>query len=190
MKKLTQFLSLGLVVFISASVFTINAFAMSPTAEAHRRDLTAEEIQLISTIFKEDQYAKMYPDVKNELGDDRTALLTHFVTFGIWEQRQPSAWFNVDAYATRNADLQKSFGDDIVSYYVYYATHQNEQAWRPVPTKEDALWNNTSVYSVYDFVEGQTGPKAGAIPVMTSNAHYGTYLSSQEAQEEADKLKK
>ncbi len=185
MKKFTKFLSLALATFMAISVFTVNSkAAMSAEGQAHQRELTAEEIQLISSIFNETEYVKIYPDVKEELGTDRTALLTHFITFGIWEQRQPSASFNVDAYASRNLDLQPIFGDDIVGYYTYYATHLKEQAWRPVPTKENALWYNCTIYSVYDFVKGQTGPKAGAIPVMTPNSHFGTYTSLAEAEED------
>ncbi len=177
MKRFTRFLSLAMACVAAVSVFTINSCAMSAEGEAHRRDLTAEEIQTIRTIFVADQYAKMYPDVVKELGDDPTTLYTHFITFGIWEQRQPSTYFNVDAYASRNYDLQPIYGDDIVGYYMYYCTHQKEQAWRKVPTLQAALWDNVSIYSVYDFVKGQQLAKKGAVPVMTPNYHPGVEIN-------------
>lgn len=167
--KITKILSLALATVIAVSAFSINSFAMSDAAKEHKRDLTADEVTAISYIFKADVYAKLYPDVVDALGDDETALLTHFLTFGIWEQRQATDSFNVDVYASRNPDLQKAFGDDIVSYYVHYATVGIKENWRAKPTLADAYYARTTVYSVYDFVKGQTGAKEGAIPVQTAN---------------------
>lgn len=176
MKRFAKFLSLAMVTVIAVSVFTINSCAMSAQGEAHRRDLTAEEIQTIGTIFKADQYAKMYPDVVKVLGEDPTVLYTHFITFGIWEQRQPSMYFNVDAFASRRYDLQPLYGDDIVAYYMHYCTHPAENAKKPAPTIQTALWDNVNVYSVYDFVKGQTLAKKGAVPVATPAYHPGIEL--------------
>ncbi len=168
--KFTKVLSMALATVIAITAFTISSFAATD-AETHKRDLTADEIATIKTMFKADQYAKYYPDVVAELGDDEDVLFTHFITFGIWEQRQPSVSFNVDVYASRNPDLQIAYGDDIIAYYIHYATHPAENAWRATPTPHDAVWNNCVIYSVYDFVKGQAGPKAGAIPVLTANSH-------------------
>ena len=178
MRRLKGILSIVLAVAFAFSIFSFDSNAMSATAEAHRRELTAGEIQTIHSIFNAKVYAKMYPDVVAELGEDEQVLFNHFITFGIWEQRQPSDAFNVDCYATRNLDLRQAFGDDIVAYYIYYATHQKEQAWRPVPTKWAALWANTTIYSVYDFVAGTGLPKEGAIPVQTPNYHPGVEINN------------
>ncbi|SDH59261.1 hypothetical protein SAMN05421493_10267 [Pseudobutyrivibrio sp. 49] len=176
MKRFVKFLSLAVATAIAVSVFTVNSYAMSAPAEAQRRDLTADEIALLKTIFVADQYGRYYPDVVKELGNNPDVLFNHFVTFGIWEQRQPSVAFNVDAYASRNLDLRPIFGDDIIAYYMHYCTTRNEWPNRKTPTKESALWNNETVYSVYDFVKGQTAPKKGAIPVMTPNNHPGVVI--------------
>ncbi len=173
MKKFVKALSLALATLMAVSVFTIDSFAMSAQGEAHRRQLTSDEVKTIYTVFNAKEYALMYPDIQKELGDDELALFTHFVTFGIWEQRQPTVAFDVDVYASRNSDLQAVYGDDIVGYYLHYANTKKTEGWRPIPTKRDALWNNCTIYSVYDFVKGQTGPKAGAVPVQTLNYHPG-----------------
>ncbi|SCZ78674.1 hypothetical protein SAMN02910350_01390 [Pseudobutyrivibrio xylanivorans] len=171
MKKfITKALAMALAVVIAITTFSTSSLAAS-AADTHRRDLTAEEIVTIKTMFKADQYAKYYPDVVKELGSDEQVLFNHFITFGIWEQRQPSVAFNVDVYASRNPDLQSVYGDDIVAYYIHYATHPVENGWRATPTPHDAIWNGCTIYSVYDFVKGQTGPKKGAIPVLTPNSH-------------------
>ena len=175
MKRFVKVLSLMLATFLAVSVFSVNSYAMSAEGEAHRRQLTTEEIKTIYPMFNAKEYAKMYPDVKNELGEDEKALYTHFVTFGIWEQRQPSVAFNVDVFASFNYDLQAAYGDDIVAYYTHFATHAGE--YPVMPTKYNALRQGRMIYSVYDFVKGQTGPKKGAVPVQTANYHPGIELN-------------
>ena len=174
MKRFAKVLSLCLATVIAFSVFTVNSYAMSAAGEAHRRQLTDEEIRSIRTIFEPKHYANMYPDVKNELGDDPEVLFNHFITFGIWEQRQPSAWFNVDAYASRNYDLHKLYGDDIVAYYMHYIYNRGDV--RPIPTREWALRQGATLYSVYDFEVGSLLPKKGAIPIQTPDYHPGVEI--------------
>ncbi|MBE5915213.1 MAG: hypothetical protein E7273_00050 [Pseudobutyrivibrio ruminis] len=173
MKRVTKFLSLAIAMLLAVSFFSIDSYAMSSVAQQHVRELSVEEQQLISTMFNAEQYAKMYPDVVEVLGTDEAVLFNHFITYGIWEQRQPSVAFNVDVYATRNIDLQQEYGDDIIAYYIYFAGNPGQQAYRPSPVPSDALWNDCVIYSVYDFVKGQIGPKAGAVPVLTSNWYPG-----------------
>lgn len=177
MKRVTKFLSLALALALSVSVFTVNANAMSAAGQAHRRDLTTSEVQALYKVFNAKVYAKMYPDVVKELGEDEKTLFTHFIAFGIWEQRQPSDAFNVDAYASMNPDLQVAYGDDIVAYYMDYAAHPGAiGVTRATPTLYYAVWHNNTIYSVYDFVKGQKGPKAGSVPVCTSNYHPGIVI--------------
>ncbi|MCR4695282.1 MAG: hypothetical protein K5773_08195 [Pseudobutyrivibrio sp.] len=168
--KIAKVLSLALATVIATSAFSFTSFAkVHADAETQKRALTAEEIQTIYTLFDADFYAKANQDVVKVVGDDPMALYTHFVTFGIWEERMPSDGFNVSAFASRNYDLQPVLGDDIVAWYMYYCTHSNEWASRPIPSLYAAYRANTDVYSVYDFVKGQTGPEKGAYPIQTYN---------------------
>ena len=184
MKKFTKFLSLAMAALFAISVFTIDSNAMSSVAQSHVRQLTTEEIQLIYPMFHADQYANMYPDVVKELGSDEATLFSHFITFGIWEQRQPSEAFNVNAYATLNPDLSEKFGDDIVAYYMYYANHMAESGTtRSMPTYNYAIWHDTNVYSVYDFTAGQKGPNKGAVAVCTRNYHPGIVIRNADGKE-------
>lgn len=177
MKRLRKLLTLALATVLAVSVFSTSSYAMSAKGESHRRELTSAEITELSKVFNAKVYAKMYPDVVKELGEDETALFTHFITFGIWEQRQPSDAFNVDAYASLNPDLQEAFGDDIVAYYMHYAGNRAASGTiRPVPTLYYAVWHNCNVYSVYDFAKGQKGPVKGSVPVCTSNYHPGVII--------------
>ena len=171
MRKVRKIVSMVFAIVFAVSVFTTHSeAAMSAAGQAHMRPLSENEVQLIYSIFKADEYTKMYPDVKEVLGTDEMTLFNHFITFGIWEQRQPCVAFNVDVYASRNTDLQPQFGDDIIAYYMYYATHLKEQSWRVVPTLNDAWAKQATIYSVYDFQVGQVGPKPGAVAVQTPDS--------------------
>ncbi|MCD8131939.1 MAG: C39 family peptidase [Lachnospiraceae bacterium] len=44
------------------------------------------------TVFDADYYAAAYPDVVNALGDSFAALYNHYVTYGVYEGRHPSAY--------------------------------------------------------------------------------------------------
>ena len=189
MRRLTKVLSLALATVIAVSTFTISTFAAS-RADEHKRDLTADEITAIASIFDAEYYASAYPDVVDTLGtDDATTMLTHFLSFGIWEERQPSASFNVDVYATRNVDLQQAYGDDIIAYYVYYASHVKEQSWRAAATLADAYRNEVTIYSVYDYTVGQIGPNAGAYAIQTTNYAPNLGITGTDATSNANRAK-
>lgn len=178
MRKFTKFLSLAAAACIAVSAFTITSEAAQTDYQAQQmqqqiRPLTAEEIQAISTIFDAKFYALRYKDVTDALGTDEQALFTHFITCGIWEQRIPCKTFDVDAYASRNPDLHKAFGSDIIKYYVHYASYPKERAFRPAPTKWNAILCNEPIYSVYDFEVGSWTPREGAWPVITPDWHPG-----------------
>ena len=173
--KITKVLSLALAAVFAVSVFTTNASAAS-RADQYRRELTTEEVQCLYSMFDAKFYAGANADVMDYYGFDYyttdcdMTLFAHFLACGLWEERQPNAQFNVDVYATRNVDLRAAYGDDIVAYYVHYATHPEEVTWRVTPTLGDAFRNGITVYSVYDMVLGSTSAvKAGALPVQTVN---------------------
>ena len=173
--KFTKIVSFALAMFMAFSVFTVNVSAAS-RGDAYKRQLTAEEIATIKTVFDAKYYGSVYLDVVHFYGYDYYTpaiddiLFAHFINCGIWEERQPSAAFNVDVYESRNTDLQPQLGDNIIGYYMYYATHLKEQSWRVVPTLNDAWAKQATIYSVYDFQVGQVGPKAGAVAVQTPDS--------------------
>ncbi|MCM1325274.1 MAG: L,D-transpeptidase [Bacteroidales bacterium] len=72
-------------------------------------------------------YADRYPDLKKAFGYDKTALYTHYVTFGISEGRVAEfSWqaieFDYIAYADRYPDLKRAFGYDKTALYNHYIT--------------------------------------------------------------------
>ena len=56
-------------------------------------------------------------------GSDDTAVLKHFVNYGMKEGRIAKSDFNVRAYKARYADLQNAFGDDNQKYYLHYINY-------------------------------------------------------------------
>lgn len=168
--KIAKVLSLALSFVFALSIFTVTSVAHSNPGEAYKRALTNDEIATIATIFDAEYYAKQCPDVVDAFGTkDANVMFAHFINSGLWEKRQPNAELNIDVYATRNVQLHKQLGNDIVAYYVYYANHPEERANLGVCTLGDAARRRAAVYSVYDFVVGQEQPRAGAWKVQSEN---------------------
>lgn len=71
-------------------------------------------------VFDPVYYAMKYPDVKKVYGTNESRLLKHFVQYGLKEQRQACAWFNVQSYKNNYTDLQKAFGNNMPKYYRHY----------------------------------------------------------------------
>ena len=164
---------LGKVLALSLVVATAFATVLCATvpAEAAKTftygQVTGEQAGYIKTIFNATDYASMYPDLKDAGFTTADELWAHFINCGIWEHRQPSYAIQIDCYASANPDLHQQFGPDIPQYYVYYATNLKGDTWRSVPTWAGQGRVGNTVYSVEDFVVGQKGPRAGAIPVQT-----------------------
>ena len=175
MKKFTKIVSLALALVCAVSVFSTAASAKTVRGYDYKRALTQEEIVQIYSIFDAEFYAAANRDVMDYYGykvyssDCDFNLFSHFINYGIWEERQPNALFNVDVFATRNVDLRKEYGDDIIAYYIYYATYPTCYLTRGNATWGEAYRRNVDVYSVYDFNKGDGSLKAGALPMQTAN---------------------
>ena len=62
-----------------------------------------------------------------KFGDDKYAVLLHFVKWGMMQGRLSSVEFNVQTYRRRYADLREAYGDDLESYYLHYIKWGKEQ---------------------------------------------------------------
>ncbi len=97
----------------------VGAATLTSGLTAHAAELNTTTAQ---AVFDATYYAEQNPDVVAALGNDATALLSHYVTCGATEGRNASAEFNVDAYAAANDDLKAAFGDDVNAYINHYVT--------------------------------------------------------------------
>ncbi len=178
--KISKILSLVLAAGFAFLVFASTAEAATPL-DAQRRPLTKEEIATIAKAFNGEDYAKMYPDVVKAFGtNDPMVMYNHFINCGIWENRQPNAQFEVNAYATKNVDLHKAYGPNVIAYYLHYANHPEERAGRGIATLGDAANRHAAVYYAYDFVVGQEQPRAGAMKLQTENYRPTDSMSDNE----------
>lgn len=73
-----------------------------------------------TAVFSSYYYLSHNPDLAMTIGDDKEALLDHFIEYGMKEGRQGNAEFNVQAYKAMYPDLQAAFGDDLTLYYQHY----------------------------------------------------------------------
>lgn len=73
-----------------------------------------------SAVFDAEYYCNRYKDLKAAYGNNREALFSHFVAYGMREGRQAIDTFNVLVYKARYTDLQKAFGENLPLYYQHY----------------------------------------------------------------------
>ncbi len=73
-----------------------------------------------SLVFDADFYTNAYGDVNAAFGNDESALLNHFINYGMGEARQGSANFDVRKYKDNYGDLNAAYGEDWVNYYKHY----------------------------------------------------------------------
>lgn len=141
----------ALTVILSASVITHAEPVVTESKDPvyDRVDLTRAEKKAITEMFDAEYYAKTNPDVVEAYGNSKTALLTHFLQYGLWESRQPNDDFNVNAYASAYKDLQKAFGSEapgrqIVDLYTHYNKYGKEEG-RATTTIEKCLESDITV---------------------------------------------
>ena len=84
-------------------------------------------------VFDATFYANNNPDVVKVLGSSSTALLNHFLTFGIEEKDRVGktiSGFNVERYAALNPDLVKAFGTCKAGNYKPFYKHYCEYGYK------------------------------------------------------------
>lgn len=73
-----------------------------------------------SYVFDPEYYERIYPELKEEFGNNKRELFNHFLKFGMRECRKGSRDFDVVVYKGNNPDLD--FGDNWAEYYKHYCT--------------------------------------------------------------------
>ena len=100
-----------------------------------------------SDVFNYDDYYRLNPDVRNALGYNPKALLTHFVLAGMNEGRIAKNDFDVKYYKNTYPDLQNAFGNDMRRYYYHYmyaGKYENRC------TISDSSYNGVDYSKIYD----------------------------------------
>lgn len=102
-----------------------------------------------SSVFDATYYANRYPDLMTAFGNDESALLQHFIQFGMSEGRQGNSQFDVYSYKNLYPDLRVAFGDNLKSYYLHYIS--NGKAEGRKATGVNTLQSPITVYNGIDY---------------------------------------
>lgn len=99
-----------------------------------RKKFVRRELQLLekgmefwSCVFDATYYAQNNPDVVKEVGSDEKALLEHFISIGIYQERQGSKDFDVERYLYYNEDVASSCQKDKRDAYLHYIMYGKDE---------------------------------------------------------------
>ena len=108
-----------------------------------------------SAVFDAAYYANRYPDLKAAFGNDESALLQHFIQYGMAEGRQGSSQFDVYSYKNLYPDLRAAFGNNLKSYYMHYISNGKAEGRKATGVKSIqnpiTTYNGVDYSSVYDY---------------------------------------
>lgn len=93
-------------------------------------DLLGKGMEFWGFVFDAKYYAENNPDVVQEIGTDEQALLEHFVTLGIYQERQGSKAFDVEKYLYYNEDVACSCKTDKRDAYIHYIMYGKDEKRR------------------------------------------------------------
>lgn len=102
-----------------------------------------------SAVFDAAYYANRYPDLKVAFGNDESALLQHFIQYGMAEGRQGSSQFDVYSYKNLYSDLRVAFGNNLKSYYMHYISSGKAEGRKA--TGVNTLQNPITTYNGIDY---------------------------------------
>ncbi|SFG04196.1 Transglutaminase-like superfamily protein [Lachnospiraceae bacterium C7] len=103
-----------------------------------------------SLVYDPDYYMEHNPDVVAAFGNDYTAILRHFVDYGMREKRKGNSTFNVISYKNRYADLRNAYGNDLSKYYLHYINYGNKEN-RVTTGYENTIVNPRTVLNGVDY---------------------------------------
>ena len=142
--------------------------------------------RVIYSVFDADYYAKQYPDVAKACNNDATKLFAHYITYGMYEGRDASANFNLDAYACANQDLVKAYGtgkDAMINYFKHYANFGSKE--NRVATISGANNAGISVVSVAEPAKVVSAPVAKAAVSAPAKGSSGSSSSGSSGSHES-----
>lgn len=111
--------------------------------------LKKETPEAYSAVFDAAYYADRYPDLKAAYGGDESALLQHFIQYGMAEGRQGSSQFDVYSYKNLYPDLRAAFGNNLKSYYMHYISSGKAEGRKA--TGVNTLQNPITTYNGIDY---------------------------------------
>ncbi len=102
-----------------------------------------------SPVYNYFYYKNRYSDLAATFGDDQAAMLQHFLSFGMSEERQASESFSEVSYRLTYQDLRLAFGKDYAKYYYHYLNSGMQE--NRVATGVTTLQNPVTVQDGVDY---------------------------------------
>ena len=139
-----------------------------------------------SAVYNFDFYINKYPDVKAVYGNNKAAVLWHFVNCGMKEGRQASLDFNLGFYKNRYADLRNAYGSNNKAYYIHYISFGKKEG-RQAAEKQatpTATVNNTSLTTSANLTPIMGTSKtnvAQMVRYFNANAPYPAFYKNSDA---------
>jgi hypothetical protein len=100
-----------------------------------------------SAVYSAEDYYALNSDVAAAFGNDASALIEHFVNYGMSEGRQAKQSFNVYAYKFYNSDVAGVYGDDTRGYYMHYIQYGVNEGRKAT----GSIFENVDYSAVFDF---------------------------------------
>lgn len=161
---------------IISITFVIFAFAVSPnlTAKAASND----ELQAVAKVFDASYYATLYPDVAANSNGSQLWLLNHYITYGIYENRNASASFNATDYMLKNPDLQAIYGDNMPAYAFHYVNAGQAEGRDATPAvgADLAVPSSYTLLGIYSTEYNHEAPRGNNIKIAASHVN-GTVVA-------------
>lgn len=119
----------------------------------------------LKDVFNAKYYADSYADLKAAFGDNEEALYSHFINYGLAENRKMSPVIDVQAYRAAYPDLNAAFGDNWDAYVEHFFAYGMREG-----RAEGILFNPLVYAAAYPDVAAAYGSDIVAI-----TAHYINY---------------
>lgn len=157
-------------IFVSVA-FMVVAFAVAPnlTAKAASND----ELIAASKVFDGAYYATLYPDVAANSNGSQLWLLNHYVTYGIYENRNASASFNATDYKIKNPDLQAVYGDNMLGYVYHYVNAGQAEGRDALPNvgADLVVPQSYTLLGIYSTEYDYEAPRGNNIKIAASHVN-------------------
>ena len=128
-----------------------------------------------SAVYDFEYYVKRYPDVAAAFGDDRNAVFSHFLDYGMAEGRRGNASFDVEGYYNRYADLRRAYGTDLPAYYEHFVLYGSAEGRDASPCDGLRGWltafdgvDYSPVYDAEYYFDGNADVRAAYTTVTKS----------------------
>lgn len=123
----------------------------------------------LKDVFNAKYYADSYADLKAAFGDNEEALYSHFINYGLAENRKMSPVIDVQAYRAAYPDLNAAYGSDIVAitaHYINYGIAEGRTAGVTVkaPETKQSGGSGSSSGSGSGSSSGNTGSSTPSTP--------------------------